>query len=140
MAGVFKSIKATLTRINTGILPQELPTKLLLSELHGIVRIPRTIQSGRAKVTDIPPKFTLNKGHVKFFYNKGGYTLSRYKSLRVEALKRGCVVQDFSGGWDNLPPHLMNNYEETEQDRELLIQRINERGFALNKINQSIKL
>ena len=122
-----------MTRINCSILPQELPNKLLLGELHEITRIPRAITKGKAVIKDIPKQFTLNKGHVKWFYDKNGYTLRRYNNLRLEAIKRGYNVQDFSSAWDGIPKHLMNDYTPTQKDRELLIERINERGFELLK-------
>ena len=123
-----------MTRINVRILPQELPDKLLLAELREICRIPRTIQSGRAKLDNIPKRFSLNKGHVKWFYDKNGYTLRRYKELRLEALKRGFNVQDFSDAWNDLPQHLMGDFSPTPEDRQLLIERITERGFKLKEI------
>ena len=122
-----------MTRINASIKPVELPSKLLLAELREIKRIPNVINSGRYSIDGIPKEFTLNKGHVKFFYNKNGYTLSRYKELRLEALKRGFNVQDFSSAWEGLPVELMNDWQETEKARELLIERIKERGFKLLK-------
>lgn len=56
-----------MTRINVAILPSELPDKLLLSELREIKRIPNMINSGRAKIENIPEKFRLGEGHVRFF-------------------------------------------------------------------------
>jgi deoxyribonuclease (pyrimidine dimer) len=120
-----------MTRINASIEPEELPSKLLLAELREVKRIPNVIKSGRYSMNGQPKQFTLNKGHVKFFYNKNGYLLSRYTKLRLEALKRGFNVQDFSGAWDGLPTELMNDWNETKQARELIIERIKERGFKL---------
>tara|TARA_R110000822_G_scaffold32188_1_gene92645 strand:+ start:2730 stop:3104 length:375 start_codon:yes stop_codon:yes gene_type:complete len=121
-----------MTRINTGIKPTELPDKLLLAELREIKRIPNVVKSGRYNLENVPETFRLGVGHVKFFYSRGAYTLNRYKELRLEALKRGFNVADFSGAWDNYPQELFNNYTPTEKARELLVHRIeNERGFNL---------
>lgn len=122
-----------MTRINTGIKPSELPDKLLFAELREIKRIPNQINNGKYNMNNIPETFTLGTGHVKFFYNKLLYLLKRYTSLRNEAVKRGFNVSDFSSAWDHSPPTLMNDYTETEQDRYILIERINERGFDLLK-------
>ena len=61
-----------MTRVNTGISPFELPTKLLLAELREIKRIPNLVKSGKFSLIGQPPEFTLGKGHVKFFYDKLG--------------------------------------------------------------------
>lgn len=120
-----------MTRINTAIRPAELPDKLLLAELREIKRIPNVISKGKYNMTGIPEQFTLGTGHVKFFYNKLQYLLNRYEALRHEALRRGFNVSDFSAAWDGVPAELMNDYQETARDRELLIERIREKGFEL---------
>lgn len=120
-----------MTRINTGIRAKELPDKLLLAELREIKRIPNVISKGNYRLEGIPDEFTLGTGHVKFFYNKLEYLLERYNELRGEALKRGFNVSDFTEAWSNVPPNLMNNYTETQRDREILIERISEKGFEL---------
>ena len=38
---------------------------------------------------NIPDEFTLNKGHVTFFYNKGMYLDKRYSLLIKEMRRRG---------------------------------------------------
>ena len=120
-----------MTRINTGIRASELPDKLLLAELREIKRIPNVIAKGNYRMENIPERFTLGTGHVKFFYNKLEYLLERYNELRDEAIKRGFNVSDFNDAWSNVPSTLMNGYQETERDRSLLIERIHEKGFNL---------
>jgi hypothetical protein len=122
-----------MTRINTGIKPAELPDKLLLAELREIKRIPNVISKGKYNMNGIPDEFTLGTGHVKFFYNKLEYLLERYNELRSEAIRRGFNVSDFSEAWNGVPQELMNNYQESLRDREILIQRISEKGFDLLK-------
>ena len=120
-----------MTRINTGIAAQELPDKLLLAELREIKRIPNVIKSGRYNMVGQPKEFTLGTGHVKFFYDKLEYLLERYNNLRWEALYRGFNVSDWTDAWEGVPAELMNNYQETQRDREILIERIQEKGFDL---------
>lgn len=122
-----------MTRINTGISAQELPDKLLLAELREIKRIPNVIKSGRYNMAGQPKEFTLGTGHVKFFYDKLEYLLERYNNLRWEALYRGFNVSDWTDAWEGVPTELMNNYQETQRDREILIERIQEKGFDLLK-------
>ena len=123
-----------MTRINTGVAPIELPDKILLAELREIKRIPNAIKNGRYSLNGIPEQFTLGNGHVKFFYDKLEYLWNRYQALRSEALNRGFNVSDFSEAWDGVPSELMNDYVEKIRDRNIIIHRINERGFDLKKI------
>lgn len=75
----------------------------------------------------IPKKFKLGTGHMKFFYNKLGYLLKRYKAVREEGLKRGYNMQDFSSAWEGVPDYLMGDYTPTDEDREIVRERIKER-------------
>jgi len=85
-----------MTRINL-VPPAELYDQHLFAEFREIKMIPkslsRSLAAGRARgVTDpvewvlgrIPKAFTLNTGHVSFFYDKGSYLERRYSHLRHE--------------------------------------------------------
>lgn len=76
----------------------------------------------------IPVHFTLGKGHVAFFYNKMLYLKNRYELLYQECLRRGYKVQYYGSCWDGVPKSLMNDYVETERDKEIIKQRIKERN------------
>ena len=119
-----------MTRINVGISPTELTDKHLLAEHREIKRIPNCIARGRYNMEGIPNKFKLGKGHVKFFYNKLEYLLTRYCKLNLECKDRGFNVQNYAKAWDYTPSELLNDYEPTERDRLIVQQRINEK---LNK-------
>lgn len=114
-----------MTRINVGIHPRELHDKHLIAEHREIKRIPNAIKSGRAIIKDIPDDFRLGSGHVKFFYNKLGYLLERYRSLYEECIRRGFNVTDFSGAWNGVPNDLMNDYKPTDRDVSIVRERIN---------------
>jgi deoxyribonuclease (pyrimidine dimer) len=114
-----------MTRINTGVHPSELTREHLIAEHREIKRIPNTIRSGKAKISNIPSTFRLGAGHVKFFYNKLGYLLRRYKAIHKECKIRGYDVQDYSSCWDGIPSELMGEYEPSEKDREIILNRIN---------------
>lgn len=122
-----------MTRINVGIHPTELPDKLLIAEHREITRIPNNLRNGKAVLKDIPEKFTLGKGHVKFFYNKVKYLSNRYALLYNECIFRGFNITDKSTSFMDFPQELFNDYIETEQDRLLLIERIQSKGFKLNE-------
>ena len=117
-----------MTRINVGIHPLELPPKLMLAEHREIKRIPNCIKSGRYSLIGVPDKFTLGTGHVKFFYNKLEFLRKRY-----ELIYRCCSpkynVTYYGDSFINLPIELMNDYSPTEEDRQLLIERIKSKGF-----------
>jgi len=90
-----------MTRINL-VPPSELYDQHLFAEFREIKMIPkslaRSLAAGRARgvadpvawVLDRAPKaFTLNTGHVSFFYDKGAYLGARYYLLRQELECRG---------------------------------------------------
>lgn len=114
-----------MTRINVGYPVAKLTGKHLIAEHREIKRIPNTIRTGRAVIKDIPPVFTLGKGHVRFFYNKLGYLLERYQEIHAECLARGYNVQDYTSAWQGIPEHLMGSYKATDQDKKLIVDRIN---------------
>ncbi len=113
-----------MTRINVGIDPKELSRQHLLAEHREIKRIPNTIRTGKAVIKDIPDQFCLGKGHVKFFYNKLGYLLERYKSIYRECVARNYQVSDYSQSWDGIANELMGSYTPTESDRQTILNRI----------------
>lgn len=116
-----------MTRINCGIDPSELTDKHLLAEHREIKRIPNCISKGKYNLNNIPHQFVLGTGHVKFFYNKLKFLLNRYIKLHDECLKRGFSVQDYRSAWDSIPNELMNDYNPTDRDSEIIRSRINER-------------
>lgn len=116
-----------MTRINVGYNPEKLVAKMLLAEHREIKRIPNTVKSGRASLTNLPIRFVLGAGHVKFFYNKLGYLLSRYNEVRRECLKRGYNVSDYSTAWQDIPDYLMGDYTPTDADKQLIEDRITQR-------------
>lgn len=122
-----------MTRINVGVAPSELTNKHLLAEHREIKRIPNVIKSGRFSMEGQPDKFKLGSGHVKFFYDKILYLKKRYSSLYDECLVRGFNVTNYIESFNDIQTDLMNDYQETPNDREIILNRINDR---LNGIKQ----
>lgn len=123
-----------MTRINCGIPVEELSREHLQAEHREIKRIPNCVAKGRYSLKDQPHKFVLGVGHVKFFYDKLLYLKNRYESLYEECRLRNINVQNYSSAWDNVPKNLMNDYIPTEQDRQIVRERISEK---LNKKNKA---
>jgi hypothetical protein len=120
-----------MTRINVGILPEELPNKLLIAEHREIKRIPNVVKSGKFSLANQPKSFTLGTGHVKFLYSRLLYLRKRYEAIYVECLKRGFNVTNYISAWDGAPEELMGDYIPTHRDRLLILERITSKGFVL---------
>ena len=72
--------------------------------------------------------FTLNTGHVKFFYNKGEYLHKRYDELVSEMKRRGMKpdpTRVFKR--EQWPDELYLDWEPTETEQLIVRQRIQER-------------
>ena len=119
-----------MTRINVGIAPARLPTKLLVAEHREITRIPNAVTSGRARLDHQPvDSFRLGPGHVRFFYNRLGYLADRYQLLLGECRRRGFDVTDKSSAFDGVDRGMP--YLPSEADRQQILDRFDERGYTL---------
>ena len=82
-----------MTRINI-IHVKELYDQHLIAEYREILMVPaalnRTLKSKNGLIKSrIAKSYTLNAGHVYFFYDKGKYLHKRYKDLINEMINRG---------------------------------------------------
>ena len=125
-----------MTRINI-IEPSELTDQHLIAEYREITMVPGSLK--RTLVSKIgyqekkvPKKFTLNGGHVYFFYNKGKYLDNRYVEIRTEMKRRG-----FNPDPDRKFPKdifknngLYNDWMPTIEDQKIIRHRIAERISA----------
>ena len=116
-----------MTRINVNIRPSLLCREHLLAEHREMKRIPNKVSKGKYSLDNIPPVFKLGSGHEKFFYNKLLYLKNRYESVYSECIKRNLNVTYYGNAWDGVPPSLMKDYTPTRKDRNILVERINER-------------
>jgi deoxyribonuclease (pyrimidine dimer) len=120
-----------LTRIN--ILPvEELTDQHLMAEYREIFMIGSSLQrSLKSEYWDhkrIPKKFTLNTGHVMFFYDKGKYLYKRYDEIKDELTKRNFKL-DKSRLFKTkqFPTDYYNDWKPTKEDQAIVWQRIEER-------------
>lgn len=127
-----------MTRINT-IDPSDLTNEWLLAEWRELPRIVNELEKypNRYKPKDIPPQYTLNTGHVKFFRNKLLFLAKRHRLLKRELRKRGMsfdktVKVELHYLRDDLKMFCCNDWTPTPKDHDLLIERLQER-FDLRK-------
>jgi deoxyribonuclease (pyrimidine dimer) len=123
-----------MTRINSNVDPKQLMDQHLMAEYRELPMVLASLrrslktQSEREVLKKIPPKFTLNKGHVLFFYNKLTFLRNRYDRLVSELHNRGYNldqgrVLDLNG----IPSTFFNDWSATPTDDAVLEQRIKEK-------------
>ena len=122
-----------MTRINI-INVGELHDQHLIAEYREITMVPaalkRTLNSKVGLLREkISKRFTLNSGHVYFFYDKGLYLDKRYNEIVTEMKSRG-----FNPNSNRVFPKqifidndLYNDWTPTIEDQKLIRQRIQER-------------
>lgn len=123
-----------MTRINSNVDPKKLMDQHLMAEYRELPMVLASLrrslktQSEREVLKKIPPKFTLNTGHVLFFYNKLTFLRNRYDRLVNELHNRGYNLDqnrtlDLSG----IPSTFFNDWTATPADDAVLEQRIKEK-------------
>lgn len=121
-----------MTRINADLDPKKLKRMHLFAELREITMVPASLQrSLRTRepsdiLKGIPKSFTLNKGHVSFFYNKQQFLINRFIKLADEMERRG-YTPDRSrivafAGFDTM---WNGTWTATAEDNAIVEERIN---------------
>ena len=121
-----------MTRIN--IIPvSELHDQHLIAEYREITMVPaalnRTLKSKQGlRREKISKRFTLNNGHVYFFYDKGLYLNRRYKELVQEMKERGFNPDpDRKFPKEVFPKELYNDWMPSLDEQKIVRQRIEEK-------------
>ena len=119
-----------MTRINL-VDPSDLSDQHLVAEYREIFMVGPSLQRSlkslnwnKTKET-LPKEFTLNKGHIKFFYNKGKYLYNRYLELIKEMKNRGMrpdPLRKFKR--EQWPDELFNDWMPSAKDLEIIRERI----------------
>ena len=122
-----------MTRINL-VNPGELSDQHLVAEYREIFMVGSSLQrsmkskSWSKTINNITKDFTLNKGHVTFFYNKGKYLEKRYQKLVSEMKKRGMNPDpDKKFKKNQWPKKLYNDWRPKQKDYEIIRKRIDEK-------------
>ena len=119
-----------MTRINL-VDPIQLADQHLVAEYREIFMIGSALQrslKSKTGLTDIPQNFTLNSGHIKFFYDKGRYQSKRYFLLIQEMKRRGMSpdpCRKFKR--EQWPDELYNDWQPTATDIEIIEQRLQQK-------------
>jgi len=122
-----------MTRINI-IDVSELTDQHLIAEYREITMVPgslrRTLVSKIGyQESRVPKRYTLNNGHVYFFYNKGLYLYKRYRQLVIEMKRRG-FNPDKNRKFPKdifIDNNLYNDWMPTMEDYKVIRQRIEEK-------------
>lgn len=118
-----------MTRINI-IDPSLLADQHLVAEYRELPMVPaalkRTLVSSRGySVGRIPRQYTLNTGHVMFFYNKLGYLQDRYQQLISEMKNRGMNPDPTRIlNFDGIPKECFGAWTPSVTEQAVVVDRI----------------
>jgi deoxyribonuclease (pyrimidine dimer) len=122
-----------MTRINL-VPPAELMDQHLFAEFREIKMVPKALaRSLKTKsvaeiIGRIPKQFTLNTGHVMFFFDKGLYLWNRYEELKKGLDQREINYNKYSlfdpDGIYLQYPQLFNDYKPTPEALYIIRERI----------------
>lgn len=120
-----------MTRINL-VDPRELSDQHLVAEYREIFMIgPALRRSMRGRAwSDLsaPTNFTLNRGHVKFFYDKGLYLQKRYAKLVYEMRLRGFKPNmNRTFRQEEWPTERFRDWSPSTRDLRIIRQRLEEK-------------
>lgn len=123
-----------MTRINSNIDPIYLTDQHLMAEYRELPMVYASLNRSRRTIEDkkiistIPKNFTLNTGHVKFFYNKLLFLENRYNRLIKELKKRNYNL-DSNRTYDLsiFPSCYLNHWEALPEDNLIIKKRIYEK-------------
>ncbi|RYG97237.1 endonuclease V [archaeon] len=124
-------VSQPMTRINANVPPAKLHRLHLIAEFREITMVPASLRrSLRSKTHEailesIPKQFTLNKGHVTFFYDKQVFLQRRFHALVDEMEKRGYKADRSRAiAFEGFPIYYNNDWLANEVDNVLIHERI----------------
>lgn len=117
-----------MTRIN--VIPvEELTDQHLMAEYRELPMVMTSARRSSAVGYKPTDKYTLNKGHVMFFYNKKRYLLNRWLDLIAELYHRGYDIDPASRvvHWNELNKFEQVDWQPDQHAYNINIDRINTR-------------
>lgn len=122
-----------MTRINC-VPIEELTDKHLFAEWREMPRLVKNLQKSLNRpgkpfdLREIPEKYCLGSGHVKFFYNKFKWLHKRHQKITKLLLSKGYNLSHTNSDvFTQVPPWCYNDWEPNSADREINRERIAER-------------
>lgn len=123
-----------MTRINSNLDPKLLKRAHLIAEWREMPMVPAALRrSLRTKtpeqiIQSIPKNFTLNTGHVKFFYNKLTFLKTRFNLIADEMERRGYTPdRSRANAFENFDKIWYGTWTPTASDDVIIVNRINQR-------------
>ena len=120
-----------MTRINSNVDPKTLKRMHLVAELREITMVPASLRRSlrtktkEAVLKSVPANFTLNKGHVTFFYDKLLFLQLRFVALANEMTRRGYVPDRTRiNAFDGFDKDWYGHWTATEVDNAIVQERI----------------
>ncbi len=110
-----------MVRVNL-INPNHLADQHLVAEYLEIMMLLGYVKN-YPEVKDIPEKYTLGKGHIKFFKNKLNYLKNRHEELKKEMKKRGFATNK-SINLKIFKKELLNDWSPSKEDVHIIKERI----------------
>lgn len=114
-----------MTRINC-VPPAELCGKHLVAEYRELPRVFALVRAalGRQEQPASVDRYTLGKGHVRFFYARLAWLARRQAELIAEMLRRGYSPSYGAPTLDGFPPEWCGDWEPDDEALELNRERI----------------
>ena len=117
-----------MTRIN--VIPvEELTDQHLMAEYRELPMVPAAARRSDPAKFKPTTAYTLNKGHVMFFYDKKNYLLNRWLSLIEELYRRGYAIDPSARTvhWTALDKFPQTDWQPDSYAVSINMQRIIER-------------
>lgn len=110
-----------MVRVNL-IRPSHLADQHLIAEYAEILAIFRYAKK-HPDTKNIPKKYCLGTGHIRFFKNKLAYLKKRHEALKKEMRRRGFRPR-FSVSFAGVKKHLIRGYKPTPTDKQVIKRRL----------------
>jgi deoxyribonuclease (pyrimidine dimer) len=118
-----------MTRVNL-VPADQLADQHLFAEWRELKMIPRLVRKNLQRGTpmvDLPAKYTMNAGHVRFFYDKMLWLFNRYHFLEDELHFRDYKLSAFDASkafLNDMPPHLLKTWAPSPEEVKINVERI----------------
>ena len=110
-----------MVRVNL-IKPSHLADQHLVAEYAEILTIFRYAKK-HPDIKNIPKKYCLGTGHIRFFKNKFAYLKKRHESLRKEMKRRGFKPK-FSVSFAGIKKNLIRGFKPNAADKQIIKRRL----------------